>query len=256
MKRLILLIIFVFNIHAFADEYTDIRAAAENAGIDGVSAQHLAQKTKTAGYSKQSLVRIKNMLENTKGEEARKIAEKAAEGIAKRVPESRVLAAMEKISERYGLALELAVKARINAKNTEGFANLAVDAMTAGAKVQNLEKVAQEIARQNEEREQYALAVMSLYREMARYGATDEKSSEVAVIAMKKLSVSQINEYKKSFGQNAAYGGADATAEAMSRNISRGNSASSMGGGNGGSSSGGGSSGGGNGGGNGGGGRN
>lgn len=239
MKSLILIIMLAFNISVFADEYTDIQSAAEKAGVSASLSVSLAQKTKTAGYSPQNLVRIKNMLANAKSSEAQRIAEKAAEGIAKGIPENRVLTAMEKIAERYAYARTLSRRAQIGSKSAEAFTDLAVDALTAGAKAHNLEKVAVSIAQQTEDRDQYAVAVMSLYREMARYGTADEKSSEIAVMAVKKLNVGQINEYKKNFAQNAASGGADSTADEIGKNISRGNGASSSGTGGGGGNGGG-----------------
>lgn len=233
MKKILITVIFLLGLTAFADEYTDLQTTLEAVGVNHELAVSVAQSTKNAGYSTKNMIRIRSMIQASFKEQAEKIAQKTAEGIAKNVSEDRVMGALEKVQSRYEYAKQIAVKAKVSAKTMNNVTDLTADAMAAGAKIQNLEKVAAAIAEQKEEREQYAVAVMSLYREMARYGTEDIKSSEVAVMAMKKLNVQQINEYKKAFVQNAAYGGANQTADTMGRNMSRGESASSMGNGSG-----------------------
>lgn len=244
VKTLILTILLIFSIHAFADEYADVQTSAESAGVEKNLAAALAQKTRSAGYSTQNMAQIRSMIQASKDAEATRIAEKVMEGIAKNVPENRVVMAAKTISERYAFARQLAVKAKISAKASGTFSDTVTDAMAAGAGQKNLDRLAADIAGTKEDRDGYALAVTAMYREMARYGVPDATSSEVAVKAMKKLNVKQINEYRESFMQNAGYGNAGSFAENMGRNIEKGRAASSMGSGGSGSGSGGSSSGG------------
>ena len=232
MKKLITIILTLFAIHAFADEYTDTQTEAVSAGVSVSVAESLAQKTKAAGYSTQNMIQIRNMIRTAQKTESVKMAEKTLEGIAKKVPEAKVMQALNMIQNRYAYAKELAEKTKVSAKYKEAFADAVADAMAAGAQKKGLDAMGESVAQSKQERNEYAMAVTAMYRDMMRYGVKDETASEVAVMAMKKLNVKQINEYRQNFMQNAG-GNAGAYAKSMGANMSKGLGASSMGSGGG-----------------------
>lgn len=239
MKKFLTLLIILTAAVCFADEYSEAAQAAAQAGVDRNMANMLEQRTRAKGYSRQNMDKIESMLSAQYGSSATKITEKVMEGIAKNVPEDRVTAAAEKVQSRYAAAEKVAVMAQVSKKVMNRVTDMTAEAMTAGAGLKNMEKTASALAEKKQNRDEYAVAVMSLYREMVRYGVPDAQAGDVAQKAMANMTAQQINEYRNAFMHGAGSMNAANMAQQMGMNMSKGYGAGSMSGGMGGSGSGG-----------------
>lgn len=228
MKRLLIIMIILAAAVCFADEYSDTALAASQAGVKTELANSLAQRTRAKGYSQQNMNKIKSMFSVQYGSSATKIAEKVMEGIAKNVPENNVVNAAEKVRNRYSEAMEVSKMTQVSNKYQDKITDLAAAAMTAGASSKNIEKTASELGNKKQNRDEYAVAVMSIYCEMVRYGVADVKAAAVAKKAMNNLSAQQINEYRYAFMRSAGSMNANSMADEMGSNMGKGYGASSM----------------------------
>jgi len=234
MKKLVMIIFMMFAINAFADEYTDMSAAAESAGVPSELAVQVSNELKTRNFQAESALRIREMMQKSIGSQAVSVMEKVAEGIAKNVPESRIMGAVETIGARYEYASKLADRMQVKQAERNEFCDAVADAMAAGATRQKLDETAQGL-----KSSQHTYKVMQLYKTMMQYGVEESKVSKVSVQASG-MNHQQISEYRSAFMKGASRGNASSMADQMERGMKAGRSASEMGRSSGGSMGGGG----------------
>jgi hypothetical protein len=228
MKFLAIFFLMLTAIPAFADIYDDLGRTAENRGVEKELAMKLTERTRAAGYNAETIAAVTNALNAEIGASATRVSEKVLEGIAKRVPQQAVANAALKVKARFETALEVSKQAGLKGKQAESTANIAADALAAGASETSMMKTAKKISEISQDKEKYAVAVMSLYRDMLRYRVSEAKAAEVANRSMDKLSASEINSYRHQFMTNAGTHNAESMAETMQGHMEHGDSASSM----------------------------
>ncbi|MGE4466021.1 hypothetical protein [Sphaerochaeta sp.] len=228
MKFLAICIMMLTAATAFADIYDDLGRTAEKNGAEKALTAKLAERTRAAGYSPESISAIENALSAQIGMSATRVSEKVLEGIAKRVQQQAVANAALKVRARYETAYAVAKQIGLKGRQAENTADIAADALAAGANEASMTKTAKHLSTMQKDREQYAVAVMAFYRDMLRYGVKETSAASIADESLDNLSADQITEYRHYFMKNAG-SNAQSMAESMHDSIEHGNSASSMG---------------------------
>lgn len=228
MRFFTLLILLLTAVPALADIYDNLGRTAEKNGVEKSIAAKLTERTRAAGYAPEATAAIENALSAQIGMSATRVSEKVLEGIAKKVQQQTVANAALKVKARYETAYSMAKQAGLKGKQAEITADIAADALAAGANEASMTKTAKRISAMQQDREKYATAVMAFYRDMLRYGVKETSAAGIADESLDNLSADEITEYRHHFMKNAGTN-AQEMAETMHNHIEHGDSASSMG---------------------------
>lgn len=228
MRFFTLLILLLTAVPALADIYDNLGRTAEKNGVEKSIAAKLTERTRAAGYAPEATAAIENALSAQIGMSATRVSEKVLEGIAKKVQQQTVANAALKVKARYETAYSMAKQAGLKGKQAEITADIAADALAAGANEASMTKTAKRISAMQQDREKYATAVMAFYRDMLRYGVKETSAAGIADESLDNLSADEITEYRHHFMKNAGTN-AQEMAETMHSHIEHGDSASSMG---------------------------
>jgi len=261
MKKIILtMMITAICFFAYgSDIYGELEKSALSAGVSPETALMLAEKTRSAGFSSENLSKIQQSVTSIYTAGAQKTAEKVLEGIAKNVDQDRIVRAVEAVRSRYEKSLMLAEKTGVTQANRFRVAENLADAMAAGATEEKLSEIAEMVSQKESLKDSFAESTFSFYKDMMRYGVSEEKSFDVSRQALMNSSAENISSQHMEFNRQAGFMDPGSAAEHMqdkmnnmgSGNMSTGGmdsggSGGGMGGGSGGGGSGGGGSGGGN----------
>jgi len=227
MRLLLITAILLTAMSAFADIYDDLGGTALKNGADKALAAKLTERTRAYGFSTEDAAAIQNALSADTGMSATRVSEKVLEGIAKKVPHRSVVNAAQKVRARYDAASAVTKQAGLKGKAAQTAADISADALAAGGLESSLMATAGYIAKE-QEKEKYAAAALSLYRDMLRYGVTEKRAADVAAKSVRKLTADQIGEYRQHFMQNADSVNCNAMAETMHQHMEKGGSVSGM----------------------------
>jgi hypothetical protein len=165
----------------------------------------LLEKFAAAGMGEPDMLRAEAVLSQAKKESLplRPIVNKALEGLAKNVPASRIVPAMDAVRARYLLAFTQAKTVPVTSEMQERIAMLLAESLAAGFKDADAERFVGDLkTRLTEPAAEPALSTstLSFIKDMSRMGVASDVSVEIAVYALANgLTANEIESLHHSF---------------------------------------------------------
>ncbi len=187
--RLLIIAIFVMSTWAHAaepealtqQEQNNIRQRTQEMNVLGISeeqAEKMLSLMHQNRYQEENIVRAQQTVVNAAHENlpTEPVMNKAREGMAKNVPEEQVIAAMEKVRNRYRHAYQLSRSLSDDKKANGPMAEALADSLAAGMTDQEMDKIMDRLRVQTRQQtknqaEDLSLQTMLTVRTMARLGA-------------------------------------------------------------------------------------
>ncbi|KAA0258567.1 hypothetical protein FHQ18_05255 [Deferribacter autotrophicus] len=151
---------------------------------------------------------------------------KVNEGLAKNVSTEKIYEALNQVRNRYAYAYQKVERMKLNAQMRARVAQNIVDAMAAGMKKEHMDDMIKALEQKMDrvkEKENYALEVTEMAKEMARHGVSSDEAKDVINNAMKhEFTAREMKEMREAFMEQARMGDPKDIAEQMSENMEHG----------------------------------
>ncbi|GAB6192790.1 hypothetical protein [Desulfocastanea catecholica] len=252
--------LLVFSTWAYAEEIPLSTPAQERVhqltremniqGIPEAQAQRMFTLMHQQRYQERNIVRAQQTLQNAAQEDlpTEPLMNKAMEGMAKQVPEDQVIAAMERVRDRYSYSYRQARSLSADRKTMEPVAEAIADSLAAGMTNEEMDVIMTQLQVRTRQQtrnqaEDLSLQTMQTVRSMVRLGATSTDVSDTVSQALQnRYTARNMEQLRHSFADEAQRTGPSRAAHQNAQSFGRAND--SGGKGSGGSGSGGSGSGG------------
>jgi len=265
------IVVLVFSTWVYADEPPPLSTQAQervrqltremnSQGIPEAQAQRMFTLMHQQRYQEQNIVRAQQTIQNAAQEDlpTEPLMSKAMEGMAKQVPEEQVIAAIERVRERYRYSYRQARSLSADRKTIGPVAEAIADSLAAGMTDQEMDRIMTQLQVRTRQQtrnqaDDLSMQTMQTVRSMVRLGGKSTDVSDTVCQALQNRYTSRnMEQLRHRFADEAQQTGPSQVSHQYAQSFGRANDAGgkdSGGSGSGGSGSGGSGSGGGNGGG-------
>lgn len=258
---LFLVAVLVFSTWGYADEPPPLSTQAQervrqltqemnSQGIPEAQAQRMFTLMHQQRYQERNIVRAQQTIQNAAREDlpTEPLMSKAMEGMAKQVPEEQVIAAMERVRERYSYSYRQARSLSADRKTIEPVAEAIADSLAAGMTDREMDMIMTQLQVRTRQQarnqaDDLSLQTMQTVRSMVRLGGKSTDVSDTVCQALQnRYTARNMEQLRHRFADEAQQTGPSQVAHQNAQSFGRAND--SGGKGSGGSGSGGGDAGG------------
>ncbi len=258
--------VLVFSTWSYAEEPPPLSIQAQERvrqltremntqGIPEAQAQRMFTLMHQQRYQERNIIRAQQTIQNAAQEDlpTEPLMSKAMEGMAKQVPEEQVIAAMERVRERYRYSYRQARSLSADRKTMEPVAEAIADSLAAGMTDREMDMIMSQLQVRTRQQtrnqaDDLSLQTMQTVRSMVRLGAkSTDVSDTVSQALQNRYTARNMEQLRHRFADEAQQAGPSQAAHQNAQSFGRANDSGgkgSGGNGSGGSDSGGSDSGG------------